>query len=171
MIDSNLLKYIQAKQSIGETQEQICASLLTTGWKQEVIDEAYTFINQEDTNALVKKSFFSGRIGALHYFLSAALIFCIQIIVSYFVNQFYFPLLNTVVLACMFIVLAIVGVSLQIRRAHDKGHSGWFILLAFVPLVNLIWFIHLLFPGDKGINAYGAPVPKDKDFISDLLNR
>jgi uncharacterized membrane protein YhaH (DUF805 family) len=31
-----------------------------------------------------------------------------------------------------------------IRRLHDLNRSGWYLLLAFIPLVNLIMFIYLL---------------------------
>lgn len=43
-----------------------------------------------------------------------------------------------------------------IRRSHDMGWSGWMSLLAFIPLVGLIW---LFKAGTPGANAYGAPPP------------
>jgi len=43
-----------------------------------------------------------------------------------------------------------------IRRSHDMGWSGWMSLLAFIPLVGLIW---LFKAGDPGANAYGPPPP------------
>jgi uncharacterized membrane protein YhaH (DUF805 family) len=43
-----------------------------------------------------------------------------------------------------------------IRRSHDMGWSGWVSLLAFIPLVGLIW---LFKPGTPGANKYGAPPP------------
>ena len=71
----------------------------------------------------------------------------------------------------LFVALIILGIALQIRRAHDKGCSGWYILLGFIPLVNFVWYVYLLLPGDQGINMYGAPVPVTKDFISNVFNR
>ena len=45
---------------------------------------------------------------------------------------------------------------LDIRRCHDMGKSGWWTLLLFVPFVNLIWALVLLFKkGTEGENAYG----------------
>jgi len=32
-----------------------------------------------------------------------------------------------------------------IRRLHDLNHSGWYLLLAFIPLVNVIMILYLLF--------------------------
>lgn len=44
----------------------------------------------------------------------------------------------------------------QIKRLHDIGWSGWIILLALIPGVNLILGIGLfLFSGTKGPNKYG----------------
>jgi uncharacterized membrane protein YhaH (DUF805 family) len=43
-----------------------------------------------------------------------------------------------------------------IRRSHDMGWSGWMSLLAFVPLVGLIW---LFKAGSPGANDHGAPPP------------
>jgi uncharacterized membrane protein YhaH (DUF805 family) len=48
-------------------------------------------------------------------------------------------------------------VSLQIRRIHDLGWSGWCWLLNFIPVVgSLIMVIIYLFPGNDERNNYGA---------------
>lgn len=81
---------------------------------------------------------------------------------------FYFiPILITVVLASMlnygesFLPVAIgtltylwaplqiyVVIVAGIRRLHDLNHSGWYLLLAFIPLVNVVMLLYLLFaPG------------------------
>lgn len=44
-----------------------------------------------------------------------------------------------------------------IRRLHDLGHTGWLVLIYFVPLVNLLFSLYLTFaPGEKTSNEYGA---------------
>lgn len=44
----------------------------------------------------------------------------------------------------------------QIKRLHDIGWSGWIILLALIPGLNLILGLGLfLFSGTKGPNKYG----------------
>lgn len=45
------------------------------------------------------------------------------------------------------------------RRLHDTGRTGWWLLLAFIPILGaiiLIWF--LAQRGEDGTNAYG-PAP------------
>ena len=47
-----------------------------------------------------------------------------------------------------------------IRRLHDTGKSGWWLLLWFVPLVGLIvLLVFFASPGDLGPNRYGPPPP------------
>jgi uncharacterized membrane protein YhaH (DUF805 family) len=55
--------------------------------------------------------------------------------------------------------LALVPASLMlgIKRAHDRNRSGWFLLLSFIPLLNLWPGIELGFMrGTVGTNDYGA---------------
>jgi uncharacterized membrane protein YhaH (DUF805 family) len=53
-------------------------------------------------------------------------------------------------------LLPSLGVS--IRRLHDIGRTGWWILLSFVPIVGIIvliiWWCQ---KGEPGPNAYGPP--------------
>lgn len=49
-----------------------------------------------------------------------------------------------------------IGLALGVKRAHDRGRSGWFILLFFIPLLNLWPAIELYFlRGSVGQNAFG----------------
>ena len=62
------------------------------------------------------------------------------------------------------------GLALKVRRYHDFGWSGWAVLWAFVPLVNLCTEVMLLFrrstpepvgyrpePEARGITIYNTP--------------
>jgi uncharacterized membrane protein YhaH (DUF805 family) len=52
--------------------------------------------------------------------------------------------------------------ALLIRRLHDLNKSGWFCLLSFVPFLNFLFHIYILFfPGTAGQNKYGTvPLPR-----------
>lgn len=53
------------------------------------------------------------------------------------------------------------GLSIAVKRAHDLGHSGWWLLLSIIPFYNLWMIIKLaFFVGLSGANAYG-PDPLD----------
>ncbi|MCF6131669.1 DUF805 domain-containing protein [Flavobacterium wongokense] len=54
----------------------------------------------------------------------------------------------------------IPSLAAAVRRLHDVGKSGWFILIALIPIVGAIWLLVLLFTeGNRGENKYG-PDPK-----------
>lgn len=53
------------------------------------------------------------------------------------------------------------GLAVAVRRLHDVGKSGWFLLIALIPVIGFFWLLFLLIKeGDKGTNAYG-PDPKN----------
>ncbi|MEM1325509.1 MAG: DUF805 domain-containing protein [Bacteroidota bacterium] len=51
--------------------------------------------------------------------------------------------------------------AVAVRRMHDVGKSGWFIL---IPIYN---FILAVTPGEEGANEYG-PDPKNPDAVRDI---
>lgn len=54
------------------------------------------------------------------------------------------------------IALAVSQISLAVRRLHDRGHSGLWLLVCVVPALNLLMFIYLLFAqGQPGQHEYG----------------
>ncbi|HKX44258.1 MAG TPA: DUF805 domain-containing protein [Burkholderiaceae bacterium] len=50
----------------------------------------------------------------------------------------------------------VVSFLLLIQRSHDLNLSGWYTLLALIPLVGLVWIFKA---GTSGANRYGAPPP------------
>lgn len=54
------------------------------------------------------------------------------------------------------------SLAVAVRRLHDTGKSGWFFLIALVPIIGSIWLLVLFCTdGDQGENAYG-PDPKNQ---------
>ena len=53
------------------------------------------------------------------------------------------------------------GIAVAIRRLHDIGKSGWYLLVVLIPIAGAIWLIVLLATeGTTGPNEYG-PDPKN----------
>lgn len=46
----------------------------------------------------------------------------------------------------------IPGIAVGIRRMHDIGKSGWWILITLIPLIGSIWFIVLAATPSKDID-------------------
>ncbi|AXF86123.1 Inner membrane protein YhaH [Ephemeroptericola cinctiostellae] len=49
----------------------------------------------------------------------------------------------------------IPGVAVLIRRLHDTDRSGWWALLAVLPLANLVLLAFMFFDGTQGANRFG----------------
>lgn len=48
------------------------------------------------------------------------------------------------------------GLCLNIKRCHDRGRSGLFILVMLVPIVQIWYLVEILFlAGTQGDNKYG----------------
>ncbi|MFC1993012.1 DUF805 domain-containing protein [Chloroflexota bacterium] len=66
------------------------------------------------------------------------------------------PFLFALLALPLIIVLAIMSIISAIRRLHDTGHSGWWYLLTFIPLVDIALWLYLVFkPGKPERNKWG----------------
>ena len=75
------------------------------------------------------------------------------------------PFLTNVVIMPL---LGILLFLLSIKRFHDADRSGWYSLLFFIPVVNFLAFLYLLFkPGTEGSNRFGPPPSSKKDKDTD----
>ena len=69
---------------------------------------------------------------------------------------------SMIVRISVMLLFAYVGMVLQIKRCHDRDRSGFFVLLNFIPLVNLWVLIDLVFlRGTTGPNQYGPDPLQD----------
>jgi uncharacterized membrane protein YhaH (DUF805 family) len=60
----------------------------------------------------------------------------------------------------------IPSLAVLVRRIHDTGNSGWWVLIAFVPFLGgVVLFIFSLIDGTAGPNRFG-PDPKDRQPFS-----
>lgn len=51
----------------------------------------------------------------------------------------------------------IPSIAVAVRRLHDTGKSGWWILIGLIPIVGfIVLLIFYLGKGEAGSNAYGA---------------
>jgi uncharacterized membrane protein YhaH (DUF805 family) len=58
------------------------------------------------------------------------------------------------------LAVLIPAFAVTVRRLHDIGKSGWWLLLLFIPLAGaVVIFIFMLLDSQPGTNKYG-PRPK-----------
>jgi uncharacterized membrane protein YhaH (DUF805 family) len=63
-----------------------------------------------------------------------------------------------IVCLLVFIVLFWIGLAIAVKRWHDRGKSGWWVLIALVPVIGGLWYLIEcgFLKGTTGANDYGA---------------
>jgi uncharacterized membrane protein YhaH (DUF805 family) len=55
-----------------------------------------------------------------------------------------------------YLVTFLPGLGVSVRRLHDTDRSGWWILIAFVPIIGgLVLLYFMVQPGTQGPNRFG----------------
>jgi len=93
---------------------------------------------------------FTGRAGRMEYWLFTL----VNIVVM---NVFLHVHLGIV--SGIFAIASIIpGIAVAIRRLHDTNRSGWWILIALIPIIGaIILIVFTLLPGEEADNQYGSP--------------
>ena len=74
-----------------------------------------------------------------------------------------------VVMALIYLPVFAVFFIVARRRLHDLDRTGWLTLLMFVPLINVIFGLYLLFgSGSPGMNKYG-PAPQENTALEIII--
>jgi uncharacterized membrane protein YhaH (DUF805 family) len=65
--------------------------------------------------------------------------------------------LSNIITAIVSLALFLPGLAMSVRRLHDNDRSGWFVLLALIPLVGfIILLVFYVQEGTPGDNKFGA---------------
>ncbi len=83
-----------------------------------------------------------------YFFLCCFLVGAAASILSLLIGSWFASLVS--------LALFIPNIAMTMRRLHDIGKSGWWILICFIPVIGFIWLLILMAKaGDRGANAYG----------------
>lgn len=122
-------------------------------------------------------SLFQGRLGRAHFAWACLVLVVIAIVINILTYALdllgdSLGMLASIVSVIVFIAIAIVSLGISVRRYHDLDWSGWFVLLGFIPIVNLVMLIVLLFKqGTPAANRFGEPFAKDMPLKEAILNK
>ena len=106
--------------------------------------------------ALKKYLDFSGRAQRMEYWMFTLINFLVMLALS-IVDA----VIGLGILAPLYALAAFIpSIAVGVRRLHDTGRSGWWLLIGLVPLIGIIVLI-VFFVQDSqpGANEYG-PNPK-----------
>ena len=108
------------------------------------------------TSVLKKYTLFTGRARRSEYWMFVLVSFVISLVLGMIDGALHIKLLGFIYAVAVLLPSLAVGV----RRLHDTGRSGWWMLLVFIPFIGaiilIVWMATDSQPGD---NAYG-PNPK-----------
>lgn len=114
--------------------------------------------------ALKKYAVFSGRARRREYwffYLFNILFAIVAIMLDNLLGLAFEDTSYGVIYGLYSLAMLVPSLAVTVRRLHDVGKSGWWILIGLVPLIGGIWLLILLLQDSQpGENQYG-PNPKE----------
>lgn len=107
---------------------------------------------------------FDGRINRAKYWTGVVVIIAIEIVALVISTVLGFVLGNNIVTTIVGILALIVcvvmiwpSIALGVKRFHDRNKSGWWVLIALVPVIGGLWYLIEcgFLEGTKGPNQFG----------------
>lgn len=98
--------------------------------------------------------FFDGRLSILGYWISFLVL---GVLFTPFMMPFSDIAQNYMFIrSFIFTILIFILTSIFVRRLHDLGLSGWWVITLTIPILSVIIGVLLgLWPGEKRTNQYG----------------
>ena len=103
---------------------------------------------------LKKYADFSGRARRTEYWLFALF----NIIIAVLLGVVDYVLSSPGIVGMVFALAVLIpSIAVGVRRLHDTDRSGWWLLIAFVPIVGTIaMLVFLVLDSNPGANRFGA---------------
>ncbi|MGW2748629.1 DUF805 domain-containing protein [Streptomyces sp. NPDC001450] len=112
--------------------------------------------------ALKKYAVFSGRARRKEYWLFMLFVWIVYVVLVGIGAAVHAPYL--VGIAVVAFLLPAWGVA--VRRLHDTGRSGWWLLIGIIPLIgSIVLLVFYCSDGEAGANKYG-PNPKEAPAVA-----
>ena len=101
---------------------------------------------------LKKYAVFTGRARRKEYWM----FFLFQVLISFVIGLIE-GITNTNVLGMLFLLLTLLpSIALSVRRLHDIGKSGWWMLIGLIPLIgSIVLLVFACLDSQPGENTYG----------------
>lgn len=104
---------------------------------------------------------FKGRARRKEFWMFALVNFVVSLVITIVGSIIGTTLLSTIY--SLAILLPSLGVG--VRRLHDVGKSGWYMLASLIPVIGWIWLLILVVQDSQpGDNQWG-PNPKSEELI------
>ena len=110
---------------------------------------------QSVATCLRKYATFEGRASRSEYWWFQLLLFLLSVAGSLLGT--FAETLGGLVLLAVVLGLFVPNLAVTVRRMHDVGWSGWWLLLIWVPFGVLAFYAIMFWPGRLGANRFGPP--------------
>lgn len=97
---------------------------------------------------------FSGRASRSEYWWYLLAMFALQCALS-LVTFVVGDTAGTIISGLIGLALLLPGLGLCVRRLHDVGHSGWWLLIALTGIGAILLLVWYIMPSQAGANEYG----------------
>ena len=115
---------------------------------------------------LRKYAVFSGRARRKEFWYFSLVSFIIVLVLTVLDNQlgsFHRATDLGLFVSLYYLAVLIPNIAVTVRRVHDIGRSGWWLLIVFIPIVGIIvLFVFMVLDSQPGSNQFG-PNPKGED--------
>ena len=114
---------------------------------------------QEAVTRAIQKNYcnFDGRASRSEFWWYFLFTFILGVVMT--IAFHWNPTVLNVVTGAVNLLLLLPGIGLSVRRLHDIGKSGWWLLLAFIPIIgSIILIVWDCQDSQMTSNEYG-PVP------------
>jgi uncharacterized membrane protein YhaH (DUF805 family) len=113
---------------------------------------------------LKKYAVFSGRARRKEYWMFVLfniIIILVLALIDYLTGTFS-PRAGVGLLGGLYsLAVLIPSIAVTVRRLHDTGRTGWWILIGLIPVIgNIVLLIFMVLDSEPGANEYG-PNPKE----------
>ena len=96
---------------------------------------------------------FSGRAHRTEYWMFVLFNIIISFVLGFVEGLFGGPGILGMIYS---LAVLIPGIAVAMRRLHDTGRSGWWLLIGLVPVVGfIVLLVFMVLEGDNGANDYG----------------
>ncbi|MCH5676717.1 DUF805 domain-containing protein [Streptomyces gilvus] len=110
--------------------------------------------------ALKKYAVFSGRARRKEYWMYALFVGIIYIVLAVIAGASK-SMAGIALLGVFYLAILLPSLAVGVRRLHDTGKSGWWLLFGIVPLVGgITLLVFTCLDSEPGPNKYG-PNPKE----------
>jgi len=112
-----------------------------------------------------KYATFSGRAGRPEFWWWVLFVFIVQAVAGVIDQSIYGPpqVTDQVMVytwqplsSLVALILLLPNIAVAVRRLHDTGRTGWWVLINIIPLIGALIFIYFAVqPSDKDVNQFG----------------